>query len=70
MKFNPDHKPTGDAAKSAKLPDGFAITGAIRRGTTVYTAGQEDEYAASKPSQADVDRLAASGAIKVPDAKK
>ena len=69
MKYDPNYKPTGDAAKTAKLPDGFTITGSLRSGSKRYAAGDEKAYAETKPSQADVDRLVASGAITLRDAK-
>lgn len=62
-KYDKDHKPTGDAAKAAKLEKDFQITGAIRSGGTVYKAGDEEAYAETKPSVADVSRLSRSGAL-------
>ena len=69
-RYDKDHKPTGDAAKKAKLPAGFRIAGAINRpNARPFVAGDEEAYAATEPSVADVDRLTASGALLVPDAK-
>ena len=68
-KFNPDYKPTGDAAKEATktdLPDGFVISKTIQSGRTAYGPGKEAAYADSKPSKADVSRLVESGAITLP----
>lgn len=69
MRYDKDHKPTGDAAKKARLPEGFRIAGAINRpGGKPFVAGDEAAYAATEPSAADVERLTASGALVFPDA--
>ena len=69
MKYDKNHKPTGDAAKEGKLDKGFEITGAVRSGSTTYAHGDEDAFAASKPSAADVAHLTESGALSVPEQK-
>jgi len=70
-KYSKDHKPTGDAAKAATLPDGYEITGAIQgtgeNARRVYKKGAEKAYAETKPSKADVDRLVEAGVIKLPE---
>ena len=69
-KYDPDHKPTGDAAKDATktdLPDGFAIAKTIQSGRTSFGPGREEKYRDSKPSKADVTRLVESGAITLPE---
>ena len=71
MKYDPDHKPTGDAAKEATktdLPEGFTIAKTIQSGRLSYGPGREEKYRASKPSKADVARLVESGAIVLPPA--
>ena len=72
-KYDPDHKPTGDAAKQATktdLPDGFTIAKTIQSGRTSFRPGREDAYRDSKPTKADVARLVEAGAISIPEAKK
>lgn len=65
-RYDKDHKPTGDAAKAATLPDGFALTRGVFTGARTFGPGDEEGFAATKPSVADVDRLTASGALTMP----